>query len=68
MNKRIAKKKFKKALRKMESGRGDGVSVVIKTQTYVDRNGKECDPLETPNARFIHLKRPRIQYIQNTGE
>lgn len=27
MNKRIAKKNFKKALRKMESGRGDGVTV-----------------------------------------
>lgn len=52
----------------MESGRGDGVTVVIKTQAYVDKNGKECDPLETPNARFIHLKRPRIQYIQTTGE
>ena len=61
MNKRIAKKNLK-----MQSGRGDGVSVIIKTQAYVDKNGKECDPLEAPNARFIQLKRPKIQYIRNT--
>ena len=30
----------------MQSGRGDGVSVIIKTQAYVDKNGKECNPLE----------------------
>ena len=47
----------------MESTREIGVSVNIKTQAYVDKNGKECNPLETPNARFIQLKRPRIQYI-----
>ena len=52
----------------MQSGRGDGVSVIIKTQAYVDKNGKECNPLETSNARFIHLKRPKIQYIQNTDK
>ena len=52
----------------MQSGRGDGVSVIIKTQAYVDKNGKECNPLETPNTRFIHLKRPKIQYIQNTNK
>lgn len=52
----------------MQSGRGDGVSVIIKTQAYVDKNGKECNPLETPNTRFIHLKRPKIQYIQNTDK
>jgi len=50
----------------MESSRGNGVSVIIKTQAYVDKNGKECDPLEAPNARFIQLKRPKIQYIRNT--
>lgn len=54
--------------KKMQSGRGDGVSVIIKTQAYVDKNGKECNPLETPNTRFIHLKRPKIQYIQNTDK
>ena len=52
----------------MESSRENGVSVIIKTQAYVDKNGKECNPLETPNARFIQLKRPRIQYIQEYGE
>ena len=52
----------------MQSGRGDGVSVIIKTQAYVDKNGKECNPLETPNTRFIHLKRPKYQYIQNTDK
>ena len=31
-------------------------------------NGKECNPLETPSTRFIHLKRPKIQYIQNTDK
>lgn len=40
----------------MQSGRGDGVSVIIKTQAYVDKNGKECNPLETPNTRFIPFK------------
>ena len=49
----------------MQSGRGDGVSLIIKTQAHVD---KECNPLETPNARFIHLKCPKIQYIQNTDK
>ena len=49
----------------MQSGGGDGVSLIIKTQAHVD---KECNPLETPNARFIHLKRPKIQYIQNTDK
>lgn len=52
----------------MESGRRDGLSIIVKTQAYVDKNGKECDPLETPNARFIQLKRPKIQYIRNTGK
>ena len=75
MNKRIAKKNLKKAFKEMESrlgrifsviSRGNGVSVIIKTQAYVDKNGKECDPLETPNTRFIQLKRPKIQYIRNT--
>lgn len=66
MNKRIAKKNLKRAFKEMESSRGNGVSVIIKTQAYVDENGKECDPLETPNARFIQLKRPKIQYIRNT--
>ena len=68
MNKRIAKKNLKKAFKEMESSRGNGVSVIIKTQAYVDKNGKECNPLETPNTRFIHLKRPKIQYIQNTDK
>ena len=63
MNKRIAKKKLKQALKAMETGRQDGFSVMIKTQMYVDENGKECDPLETPNSRFIYLKRPKIQYV-----
>ena len=63
MNKRIAKKKLKQALAAMETGRKDGFSVMIKTQAYVDQNGKECDPLETPNARYLHLRRPKIQYI-----
>lgn len=66
MNKRIAKKNFKKVFKEMESIRGNGVSVIIKTQVYVNENGKECDPLETQNARFIQLKRPKIQYIRNT--
>ena len=52
----------------MQSGCGDGVSLIIKTQAHVDKNGKECNALETPNARFIPLKRPKIQYIQNTDK
>ena len=66
MNKRIAKKNLKKAFKEMESSRGNGVSVTIKTQAYVDKNGKECDPLETLNTRFTQLKRPKIQYIRHS--
>ena len=52
----------------MQSGCGDGVSLIIKTQAHVDKNGKECNPLETQNARFSPLKRPKIQCIQNTDK
>ena len=50
----------------MESSRENGVSVIIKTQAYVDKNGKECNPLETPNARFIQLKRLEFNIFRNT--
>lgn len=64
MNKRIAKKNYKKALQTMEAVRKDGVSVSIINQVFVDKNGKECNP-EDKGARLITLKRPRIKYIKN---
>ena len=39
MNKRIAKKNLKKAFIEMESSRGNGVSVIIKSQAYVVKYG-----------------------------
>lgn len=64
MNKRIAKKKLKKVMSIMTHGSKNGVSVIIKNQAYVDKNGKECNPLENPGGRFILLKRPKIQYFR----
>ena len=63
MNKRIAKKKYKKALQTMETARKDGISVSIINQVFVDENGKECSP-EDKGARMIILKRPRIKYTK----
>lgn len=64
MNKRIAKKKYKKALDVMSHGRKKGISVTIKNHGFVDEHGKECDPLETVGARYIQFKRPKIQYFK----
>lgn len=63
MNKRQAKKKFRKALELMETGRKTGVGGTIINQTIVDKNGKPCSP-QQKDARFITLKYPKYS-IQN---
>ena len=62
MNKRQSKKKLKKGLELIKSARRDGYGIVIKTQMYVDENGRECDP-NHPNARFRKI-RPQISYYK----
>lgn len=63
MNRRIAKKQYKKVLNDAKTARKRGVSVLIQNHDYVDQNGKLCDAM-AEGARFITLKRPRIQYIK----
>lgn len=62
MNKRIAKKKYKKALELMKNGRETGITVTIINQIYVDENGKTCNP-QDKGSRLITLKRPKITYV-----
>ena len=62
MNKRIAKKKYKKALDVMNTSRRTGTRVLIINQAFVDKNGKPCNP-QDEGSRFITFKRPKIQYI-----
>lgn len=62
MNKRIAKKKYKKALEVMKTSRKTGIGVAIINQIAVDKNGKQCDVMEK-GSRIITLKRPKIQYF-----
>lgn len=63
MNKRIAKKKYKKALEAMKNSVQTGVGVVIVKHNWVDKNGKPCEAMES-GSRFITLKRPKIQYFR----
>lgn len=59
MNKRQAKKKLKKTMLYIKKyARKDGVNIIIKSQDFVDKNGKSCDPNQE-DARFITLKRPK---------
>lgn len=46
-----------------KTARKRGVSVLIQNYDYVDQNGKLSDAM-AEGARFITLKRPRIQYIK----
>lgn len=62
MNKRIAKKKYKKALEVIKTSRKTGIEVTIINQIAVDKNGKPCDAMEK-ESRIITLKRPKIQYF-----
>lgn len=64
MNKRIAKKRYKKAIDAMLHGRKVGTSVLIKNMGVVDEHGKECD-ISEPGARAILFKRPQIQYFRH---
>lgn len=67
MNKRIAKKKYKKALDIAKTSRKTGIGVVIIGQIFVDENGKQCDAMEK-GSRLIILKRPKIQYFKKGCE
>lgn len=65
MNKRIAKKKYKKAVEIIKNPKAHGLaSVMIINQACVDTNGQPCDPRKNPNSRIIHLKRPKIIYVR----
>lgn len=65
MNKRIAKKRFKSAVRyAITQARKDGVVVIIKTQAWINEKGKECSRIEEPNGKMITLKRPKVTYIK----
>ena len=65
MNKRIAKKKYKKAVEIMKNPKAYGrAAVMIVNQVCVDANGRPCDPMQ-PDARMIILKRPKIIYVHN---
>ena len=61
MNKLIAKKRYKAALKQIETTINDGVSVSVINQVFVDKNGKECSP-DTEGGRLIMLRRPKIVY------
>lgn len=61
MNRRIAKKKYKKVLEIMKNSVKTGIGVNIVNQISVDKNGKPCNAMQ-PGIRLITLKRPRIQY------
>lgn len=67
MNKRIAKKRYKKALNAMRYYI-PGISMVsITNYIFVDKNGKECDPAQE-DARYIKLRRPKIRYVKEVPE
>ena len=66
MNKRQAKKRMNKAMEAMKTSRRSGMGVSITTQVFVDRTGKKCDAMQQ-DARFIILKRPKIQYFKSTN-
>ena len=66
MNKRIAKKKYKKAVEIMKNPKAHGLAaVMIVNQACVDTNGQPCDPMENPNSRIILLKSPKIIYVRD---
>lgn len=66
MNKRVAKKKYKKAIEIMKDPKANGLAaVMIINQVCVDKNGQPCDPMETSNSRMILLKRPKIIYVRD---
>ena len=67
MNKRIAKKKYKKALESIKDLSRKGVSISIMNQAFVDKNGKPCNP-EDEGSRFITFKRPQIKYIKSMNK
>lgn len=67
MNKRIAKKRYKKALNAMRHHIPGISTVSITNYIFVDKNGKECDPAQK-DARYIKLRRPKIRYVKEVPE
>lgn len=63
MTRRVTKKRYKKTLDAMKRPIPGMSAVMIINQAYVDKNGKVCSPMQK-GARFITLKRPKIQYIR----
>ena len=59
MNKRQAKKQYKKTVKLIKTGRSKGISVTIINNGFIDKNGKLCDS-EDKDARFITFKYPKI--------
>ena len=66
MNKSQSKKTMNKAMEAMKTSRRSGRGVSITTEVFVDRTGKKCDAMQQ-DARFIILKRPKIQYFKSTN-
>lgn len=62
MNKRVAKKKYKKALEVMKTSRKTEIGVTIINQIAVEKTGKLCDVMEKRSS-LILLKHPKIQYF-----
>lgn len=54
MTRRVAKKRYKKALDAMKRPMPGMSAVMIINQAYVDKNGKVCSPMQK-GARFITL-------------
>ncbi len=61
MNKRQSKKKMDKLFNVMMNARKNNTGVMVRSQIFVDLNGKECTPMEK-GARFRKV-RPQISYI-----
>lgn len=68
MNKRQAKKRYKKALELMKASRKNGIGVMIVNQRIVDKNGKSYDVTKEMQEDYhmVKLKRPQIRYFRQT--
>lgn len=68
MNKRQAKKRYKKALEHMKATRKNGIGVMIVNQRIVNKNGKAHDVMQKPQEGYslVKLKRPQIRYFRQT--
>ena len=64
MNKRIAKKRYKRAVEMMKTSRKTGIGVMITNSIPVDKTGKPCEDHKKVAGTII-LKRPKIQYFKS---